>query len=85
MSLSAKNIDGFVKTTIKIPCETWRKIRDLQQTRHLSSIQHAVELGLQWVVATSQERKKAELNEKADISNTKTKGPSEKKKRRDQY
>jgi hypothetical protein len=36
-------------------------------------------------VATSQERKKAELNEKADINNTKTKGPSEKKKRRDKY
>ena len=80
MSLSAKKNDGFVKTTIKIPRETWSKIRDLQQTRQLRSIQHAVELGLQWVVATSQERRKPELNEKAVINNTKTKGPSEKNK-----
>lgn len=80
MSLFAKKNDGFVKTTIKIPRETWCKIRDLQQTRHLRSIQHAVELGLQWVVATSQERRNAELSEKEDINNSKTKGPSEKKK-----
>jgi len=56
-----KSGEGFVNTTIKIPRETWIKIRELQQTRHLRSIQHAVELGLQWVVATSQEREKAAL------------------------
>jgi hypothetical protein len=54
----------YVKTTIKIPRDTWMKIRKLQQSRHVRSIQHAVELGLQWVVATAKERRRGELNGK---------------------
>ena len=57
-----KNDEGYVRTTIKIPRHTWLKIRKLQKSRHVNSIQHAVELGLQWVVATAKERKKVELN-----------------------
>ncbi len=50
----------YVKTTIKIPRDTWNKIRELKKSRHVDSIQHAVEIGLQWVVATSKERRKKE-------------------------
>ena len=52
----------YVRTTIKIPRDIWMKIRKLQESRHVNSIQHAVELGLQWVVATAKERKKGQLN-----------------------
>ena len=52
----------YVKTTIKIPRDTWIKIGKLQQSRHVRSMQHAVELGLQWVVATAKERRRGELN-----------------------
>ena len=60
--LSMKKDEEYVKTTIKIPRDTWLKIRKLQESRHVNSIQHAVDLGLQWVVATAKERKKGELN-----------------------
>ena len=70
--------EGYVKTTIKIPLDTWTKIRGLQQTRRLRSIQHAVELGLQWVVATSQERRKAELKVKTTMTNIKNQRISKK-------
>jgi hypothetical protein len=61
-----KKDEEYVKTTIKIPRETWVKIRRLQQSRHVRSIQHAVELGLQWVVATAKAKPKAKLNCKDD-------------------
>jgi hypothetical protein len=54
--------EEYVKTRIKIPRDTWMKIRKLQKSRHVRSIQHAVELGLQWVVATAKERRRGELN-----------------------
>ena len=61
-----KKDEEYVKTTIKISRETWAKIRRLQQSRHVRSIQHAVEIGLQWVVATAKERQEAILNCKDD-------------------
>ena len=50
----------YIKATVKIPRDTWIKIRELQKSRHVHSIQHAVEIGLEWVVATAKERRKKE-------------------------
>ena len=59
----------YIKTTVRIPRGTWFKIRKLQKNRYVSSIQHAVELGLEWVVATSQEGPKVEINDKDNGTN----------------
>jgi hypothetical protein len=53
----------YIKTTIRIPKETWNAIRQLQKKRQVRSIQHAVELGLQWVVATAKKRQENKLND----------------------
>jgi hypothetical protein len=59
----------YIKTTVRIPHGTWVKIRKLQKNRYVSSIQHAVELGFEWVVATSQESPKVETNGKDNGTN----------------
>jgi hypothetical protein len=61
--------ERYVKTTIQIPRATCVTISRLQQSRHIQTIQHAVELGLQWVVAIAMELQKAEINCKDDYCN----------------
>lgn len=56
----------YIKTTVRIPKETWVAIRQLRKKRQVRSIQHAVELGLQWVVATAKKRQENKLNDKND-------------------
>lgn len=53
----------YIKTTVRIPKETWVAIRQLRKKRQVRSIQHAVELGLQWVVATAKKRPDSKLND----------------------
>jgi hypothetical protein len=53
----------YIETTIRIPRETWIAIRQLQKKRHVRSMQHAVELGLQWVVATAKKRQENKSND----------------------
>jgi hypothetical protein len=53
----------YIKTTIKISRETWIAIRRLQKKRNVRSIQHAVELGLQWVVATAKKQQGVSKND----------------------